>query len=150
VATYTAHGVTTLTTAKSLLYLACPSDAVLEILNWSVSNTTVDTGDQAQFVLQIVTDQTNVAGTTITPAPMAGGEVASGVTCYAPVTTEPDGTAGREYYRRGVNVLQGYEIYPDRDERPIISPGIAVVIKSLTTITSAVVEASITWRELGG
>ena len=149
-ATYTGLGATTLTTAKSLIYLEAPSDAVLEIINWSVSDTDNDTNEQAEFVLQRVTDKTNVAGTAVTPAPTAVGEVASGATCKSPVTTEPDGTVGTEYYRRGVALLQGYEVYPDRDERVYVSPGAAVVIKSLNTITSTGVQASITWRELGG
>ena len=77
------------TAAKTLLYVANPTDTVLVVMSASVSAPDDDVNEQVDCCLQRVTVIGSPAGTTVTPAKHSKGDAASGVTCLASLTTEP-------------------------------------------------------------
>lgn len=138
------------TTAKTLIEIASPADAVTLIERLWLKQTSFDTPENLGILLQRVT--TTGTGTATTPEPLSVGDPAYGGTVKTNMTAEPTYTAGTEVLEDGFNVLSGYQWLPaSTDELITISPS-ALIGFSLDVAPSASMNFSYgaVIREIGG
>lgn len=141
------------TTAKTLMYITTPSNAIIEILRATV--TAIDDVTNEQLVVElnrIATLGTPTATTTVTPKPTEELTTAFGGTVKADVTaSEPTyDSAGSEIAAYGANKLAGWEFVPLPEERPVIKPSDTVglhMLEALGVATDLFVE--IIFRVIG-
>lgn len=141
------------TTAKTLIYLTAPADAVLEILSARITCQDEDTSEQIMAELNRISSLGTPTATTITPKPTEEGSAAFGGTAKANVTaSEPtydDESAA--IASGGANKLAGWEYVPLPEERPIISPSDNVGLRLIDAVAnSSDLTAEIVFREIGG
>ena len=144
--------ISAVTTAKTLLYLTTPSDAVIEILSARITAQDEDTSEQIMAELNRITTLGTPTATTITPKPTEEGSAASGCTCKSNVTaSEPtyDGESDA-IASGGANKLAGWEYVPLPEERPVIKPSDNVGLRLIDAIAnSSDLTAEIVYREIG-
>lgn len=141
------------TTAKTLLYIEVPTDAVIEILSARITCQDEDTSEQIMAELNRIATLGTPTATTITPKPTEEGSAAFGGTVKSNVTaSEPTYDAEEAaIHSGGANKLAGWEYVPLPEERPIISPGDDVGLRLIDAIAnSSDLTAEIVFREIGG
>lgn len=141
------------TTAKTLLYITGPADAVVEILSARITCQDEDTSEQIFGELNRIVTLGTPTATTITPKPTEEGSAAFGGVVKLNVTaSEPayDGAADA-IASGGANKLAGWEYVPLPEERPIISPSDNVGLRLIDAIANSCdLTAEIVFREIGG
>ena len=145
--------ITGVTTAKTLLYLTVPSDAVVEILSARITCQDEDTAEQIMAELNRIDVLGSPTAVSVTAKPTEEGSAAFGGSCYSNVTAseptyddETDAIASG-----GANKLAGWEYVPLPEERPIISPSDSVGLRLVEDIAnSSDLTAEIVFREIGG
>ena len=148
---YTANAqVATVTTAKTLMYLTAPADAVCEILNARVSIVDVDTNEQMECSLSMIATLGTPTATASTETKHENGSPAAGATVFHNVTASEPTYDADDVDRQGVASLSGYEFDPVPESRIYVSPSDNIGLRLRSTIASSTVNVSITWREIGG
>lgn len=146
--------VSSVTTAKTLIYITAPADAVLEILSARITCQDEDTSEQIMAELNRISSLGTPTATTITPKPTEEGSAATGATCKSNVTAseptyddESDAIASG-----GANKLgAGWEYVPLPEERAYISPSDNVGLRLIDNIANNCdLTAEIVFREIGG
>lgn len=141
------------TTAKTLLYITVPSDAVIEILSARITCQDEDTSEQIMAELNRISSLGTPTKTDITAKPTEEGAAAFGGTGHSNVTaSEPtyDGESD-SIFSGGANKLGGWEYVPLPEERVIISPSDNVGLRLIDAIAnSSDLTAEIIFREIGG
>lgn len=141
------------TTAKTLLYITSPSNAVVEILGAKVTCQNEDTSEQIMIELNRISSLGTPTATTIVPKVSEEGASAFGGVCKSNVTagepTYDDESAAMA--SGGANKLAGFDYSPLPEERPILSPNDSVGLRLLNTIdNSCDLTAELLFREIGG
>lgn len=150
---YTAsYRISSLSAAKTLLYLTAPARRVVEILSASVTNESNEENEQLLCTLQSISGYTAApSGTSVIPAAHEPGDQASTCTIVANVSgNEPTYSNNTELGREGFSSLGGYYYDPLPEERPIVPTTGALGIRMLNAPAGsfdAVVK--ITFREIG-
>ena len=145
--------ISSVTTAKTLLYITVPSDAVIEILSARITAQDEDTSEQIMAELNRISSLGTPTATTITAKPTEEGSAAFGGTCKSNVTaSEPTyDDESNAIASGGANKLAGWEYVPLPEERPIISPSDNVGLRLIDAIANSVdLTAEIVFREIGG
>ena len=150
---YKATGtIATVTTAKTLVYVTAPADAVLEILSARITFEDEDTAEQIYAELNRIATLGTPTATTLTPKPTEEGSAAFGGTSKYNVTaSEPTYDAITDAIAAGgANKLAGWEYVPLPEERSYLSPSDSLGLRLVDAITSSDVSFEITFREIGG
>lgn len=145
--------VAAVTTAKTLVYVTAPSDAVLELLSARVTAQDEDTSEQMFVELNRIATLGTPTATTLTPKPTEEGSAAFGGTCKYNVTgSEPTYDAVTDAIAAGgANKLAGWEYVPLPEERAYISPGDTVALRLVDALSvSTDLSFELTFREIGG
>lgn len=140
------------TTAKTLLYVTAPADAVLEILSARITAQDEDTSEQIMAELNRISSLGTPTATSITPKPTEEGSAAFGGTAKSNVTaSEPTyDDESNAIASGGANKLAGWEYVPLPEERPIIAPGDSVGLRLIDAIANSTdLTAEIVFREIG-
>ena len=154
---YTAsYEISSVSTAKTLLYLTAPSTAVVELLSAKVTQRGVTTPEQLDIGIAKISTLGTPTATTLTSKPTEGGTSAAAsvvkgnVTASEP-TYEVDGGSIPLYIdHQDPNNLGGYYYDPLPEERPVVAPSGSVGIKLLTAPSTAyVLVVALTFREIG-
>lgn len=144
--------ISAVTTAKTLLYIEVPADAVVEILSARITCQDEDTSEQIMAELNRIATLGTPTATTITAKPTEEGSAAFGGTCKSNVTaSEPtyDGESDA-IASGGANKLGGWEYVPLPEERPIIAPSDDVGLRLIDAVAnSSDLTAEIVFREIG-
>ncbi len=144
----------TVTAVQDLFELIAPSDAVLEIYRWRISQEESEASEQLGFSTKMASGSytTGSGGTTPTARPLELGMPAFGGTAKANNTTRAVvGTGALVILERyGENVLNGIEVIYLPEERPVISPTDAFIIGLETAPASLEMSGLVVFRELGG
>lgn len=147
---YTAEIViSSLSTAKTILYLQAPSTACLEILSVSTSNLTSETSEQLSIGLYNVTTIGSPSGTSITPEKHENLDAAASCTAAGDLSVEPSAYSSKGIDVQGINNLSGYRYDPMPEERPIVGPSRAIGVRMLTAPTSFDCRVQVVFREIG-
>ena len=120
--------------AKTLLYLTTPNDMVVQIVSVEVVAPDDDTNEQMHCTLQRITTLGTPTATAQTAAPHASGDAAATVTIAGDVTaSEPTYTANTEIGEAGAPSLTGYrQEWPDPHARPTVPPSSNIGLRLLT------------------
>lgn len=142
--------------AQDLFEILCPSDAVLEILELFIGQTS-DVGDAAEELLLTTLRMVSGAptsgsgGSTPTPRPHNLGGVASGCTVEANNTTQISGGTNTVIMPKIINVRVPETIILVPESRIFISPSNRFVWElDNAPADSLTMSGSVTWREHGG
>lgn len=148
---YTAEiEISSLSAAKTVVLLECPSDSVLEILACSITNMDTDTNEQLEAGLFTVTTKGSPAGTSITPEKHEASDAASAATATGDLSAEPTAYNTKAIDRQGFSNLAGYRYDPLPEERPTVAPSGLVGLKLLANPSSGFKAAcQIVYREIG-
>lgn len=150
---YTAsYRISSLSAAKTLLYLTAPARRVVEILSASVTNTSNETNEQLLCTLQPISGYPlgTPSGTSVVPAPQEPGDQAASTVCFANVSgNEPTYITNGEIGREGFASLGGYYFDPMPEERPVVPATGAMGIRLITSATAFDAVVKITFREIG-
>ena len=148
--------ITSLSAAKTLMYVTAASTHALEILEAHVTNATNNTAAQLACLLQRITSvgtptATDLKGASPTQVcPEDVGDQASAVTaCKGNVTASEPTYGGAVLDRQAVNNLGGYHFVPLPEDRPTVPPSGSIGLYLATAPTSGTFEVEITWREIG-
>jgi hypothetical protein len=136
------------TTAKNLLVLTAPAGVALQILGAKISNASNETNEQMDGAIYAVGTAGVGTPTSVTAVNTCIGSsaTASATLVHTYGTTEPVLAAAPVWYDAGAS-LSGLEYVPRMTESIKVMPGSAIVLCTVTTITSANLLAQITWRE---
>lgn len=140
------------TTAKTLIYIVAPADAVLEILSARISCENENTSEQINAELNRIATLGSPTATALTPKPTEEGSAAFGGTAYYNVTAnEPTYDAATDAISSGGdNKLGGWEYKPLPEERSVIKPGDVVGLRLKDALAnSSNLTAEIIFREIG-
>lgn len=145
-----------ITAAQDLFEILAPSDAVLEILELGIGQTT-ELGDAAEEILNMSLRMVSGAptsgtgGSTPTPRPHHLGGPASGATVEANNTTQLSG--GTNVVLRPIqwNVRQDFHLIWIPESRIYISPSTRFLWELEDAPADSITcSGFVTWRELGG
>ena len=141
---------------QDLFEILCPSDAVLEILELGIGQSS-DAGDSEEEVLLTTLRMVSGAptsgsgGSTPTPAPHNLGGAASGCTVEANNTTQLSGGTNTVLRPWIINVRIPDSLIFIPENRIYISPSTRFLWELETAPAEAItLSAHVTWRELGG
>src|SRR6185369_14190193 len=88
------YAISSLSAAKTLMYITAPSTACVEILSMEVTNRTNETNEQCEATFQKIGTLGSPTATTVTPAKLEQGDQAAGSTVKGEVTgSEPTYTS---------------------------------------------------------
>lgn len=133
---YTAAAkLTSLTAAKTLLYLTAPANKIVRILSIDVtgvgSNVTLQ---NLEFSLDRISTLGTPSATSNTPVPEEAGDQAAGSTVKVNVTaSEPTYASTPVDQRGGPNIGPAYQFSPLPEERPVVGGGASVGLRVLTS-----------------
>ena len=138
------------TTAKTLIEITAPSDAIVVVERFWIKQSTFDTAESLGVKVQRVT--TTGTGTATTPVPLEAGDAAFGGTVKTNLTAEPTYTASTEIIEDGFNVLSGYDWTPLTDDHYIVVSPSQLIGIMLDVAPSASMDFSYGCiiREIGG
>lgn len=149
----------TVTAQQDLFELLSPSDAILRIHAWALSQTT-ETGDAAEEMLLLTTNRgvgavtSGSGGSSVTTQPIEDGDTATGATLEANNTTRMvagSGALENDLEVHGWNVRVPYQWIYTPEMRPIVSPGNRWTLELETTpADSLIMNGTITFEEIGG
>lgn len=147
------------TAAQDLFEITAPTDAVVIIHNWMISQAT-EVGDAAEEMLILTTNRgvgtvtSGSGGATVTPHPIADGDPAFGGTVERNNTTilaVGTGTLETDLEVHLWNVRMPCQRIYTPEERPVISPGNRWTLESESTPADSVtVSGFVTFEEVGG
>lgn len=139
-------------TAKTLLYITAPADAVLEILSARITAENEDTSEQIYAELNRIATLGTPTATSITAKPTEEGSAAFGGSAFKNVTaSEPTyDSVEAAIASGGANKLGGWEYVPLPEERAYISPSDNFGLRLIDAITTTDLTAEIIFREIGG
>lgn len=143
------------TAQQDLFELVAPSDAVVVVHEWGISNLS-EVGDAAEemLLLLVKSGQTTSGsgGSAVTPAPNEAGDPAFGGTVEANNTTKASaGTIVNHAPSLNWNVRQDREKVYTPETRLVLSPGRRMTIELATTPADSITLAGwITFEEFGG
>lgn len=139
------------TAVQDLFELVAPADLVVAVHGLVLSQST-DAGDTESEQLNILIHRGSTsgsAGSTVTPAPLAVGDVASSVTVEANNTTQ--GTEGTIIHAENFNVMAGLAIWWTPETRPLISPSGRLIVELQTAPADSItMSGTIYFEEIGG
>lgn len=145
--------ITSVTTAKVLLYVKSPTGKPLEILSAHITSEDEETNEQFVAQLVRVASGTVGGGDALTPKPTEEGSAAfagtakGGNTAITGLTADGDDDA---IHRAGANKQgSGWEYMPMPEEREILAAGDEMILETKSTITSASLHCLIVVREIG-
>lgn len=142
---------TTVTTAKQLLYLATPATCVIEILSAAITSTDEVTNEQIYGKLARATGTVG-GGDALTPKPTEELSGASSCTAKGGNTAitgmTPDGDDDAIAIGAG-NKLVGWLYDPLPESRTIVKPSDFLILETKATLTSCTLTARIEYREIG-
>lgn len=144
--------ISAVTTAKTLLYVTVPSDAVAEILSARITAQDEDTSEQLMAELNRIATLGTPTATTITAKPTEEGSAAFGGTVKSNVTaSEPTyDDESQAIASGGANKLAGWEHVPLPEERAAIAPGDTVGLRLIDALANSTdLTAEILFREIG-
>jgi hypothetical protein len=147
------------TAQQDFFEIAAPADAAVEIISWSLSQST-EVGDAQEEQLTVTTNRgvgtvtSGSGGTTQTPQPVSDGDPAFGGTVEANNTTKMvvgSGTLETDLEVFNWNVrVQMDKIYTPED-RPMISPSNRWTLELETTPADSItISGTVVFREIGG
>ena len=122
---------TAVTAAQDLFEIAAPTDAVVVIHEWTLTQTT-ELGDAAEEQLLLTTNRgvgtvtSGSGGATVTPQPISDGDAAYGGTVERNNTTimaVGTGTLETDLEVHAWNIRVPYQKVYTPETRPVISPG---------------------------
>lgn len=148
---YTAQGtISSLSAAKTLLYITAPSTACVKIVSTSVTNNTNETNEQIEIAWQSIGTLGTPTATTLTPSKSEPGDQAAASTVKLNVTaSEPTYTANTLHGHKGVASLNGY-FYPDiSSDEIIIPPSGTFGLRLLSSPTAFDATVNVTFQEIG-
>lgn len=147
------------TAQQDLFEILAPTDAIVEVLSWELSQST-EVGDAQEEELVITVNRgvgtvtSGSGGTTPTAKPNEFGDPAYGGTCEANNTTKMvvgTGTLDADLEVYGWNVRVPYPKTYTPEERPIISPGNRLTLELETTPADSItMNGVMVLREIGG
>lgn len=147
------------TAAQDLFEIAAPTDAVVVVHSWVLSQTT-ETGDAAEEMLLITTNRgvgtvtSGSGGATVTPQPVSDGDPAFGGTVERNNTTimaVGTGTLETDLEVHAWNVRVPYQNIYTPEARPVISPGNRWTIECETVPADSITMSGfVTFEEIGG
>lgn len=144
--------ITAVTAAKVLMYLATPSDKVIEILSARITCQDEDTSEQIFATLARATGSVG-GGDPLTPKPTEEGSAISGVTAKGgntAITGMTQDTDSDAIHSAGANKLAGWEYVPLPEEREAIKPSDFVTFQTIDAIANASdLTVEIRYREIG-
>jgi len=145
--------------AQDLFEIAAPSDAVVVIHDWKLSQTT-ETGDAAEEQLLLTTNRgvgtvtSGSGGAAVTPQPVSDGDPAFGGTVERNNTTimaAGTGTLETDLEVHAWNVRVPYQQIYTPETRPVISPGNRWTLEMESTPADSItMSGTITFEEIGG
>lgn len=146
------------TAAQDLFEIAAPADAIVRVLNWTLSQKT-ETGDAAEEMLTITTNRgvgsvtSGSGGASVTPQPIEDGDAAFGGTVERNNTTIMAVGTGtlEELEVHSWNVRVPYQKIYTPEECPIISPSNRWTLECETAPADSItMSGTITFEEIGG
>lgn len=109
------------TSAKTLIEIAAPADAVVFVERWWMANTSQDSAEQLAAKVQRIS--ITGTGTASTARPFESGDAAFGGTCKTNMTIEPTYDANGVLLEKGWNTFTGHEWTPEsEDVIHVVSP----------------------------
>lgn len=137
----------TVATAITILEVAAPATAVLEILRVWVGQSSVTASTAAR--IQILRKTGTITGSATPPSPvrLRPGNAAAGATVKWIATGE--GTDGDVLVEEGFNYVNGFLWIPTPDDRIIVAPSGMIALKFPAAPTSAVWTFGMNFREIG-
>lgn len=130
----------TITENKTLCYIECPSDMVIEVRSAMVAAPDENTNEQLHYRWERLSGTFSApTGTTITPAKRNQGDPLSSATVRVNVSAanEPSYDANSVMGESGASSLGGYYYDPDSDGRITIPPGEAIGLRLITAPASS-------------
>lgn len=146
------------TAVGDLFELLAPSDAILVIHEWGLSQST-EVGDAAEEMLVLTTNRgvgavTSSNGTTVTTQPIADGDPATGGTLERNATNQMaagSGTLETDLEVHVWNIRVPYQRTYTPETRPIISPGNRWTLELETNPADSITMSGyIIFEEIGG
>lgn len=142
--------ISSLNSARTLMYLTAPAAKVVEILSAFVTNASEETNEQLEATFQRISALGTPTGTSLTPAKHELGDQASASTVVGNITaSEPTYGANTTVGYDGFSSLAGYAFTPTPEERPVINAGDSWGLRMLSTPTSFDAIVRVTYREIG-
>lgn len=149
---YTAQiAISSVTAAKTLLYITAASSRVVEIISAFITPSGSNTTNQnCRAAWQRIGTLGTPTGTSITPTPTEYNDQAASSTVVGNVTaSEPTYTSGVIHGHMGFSSLGGYQFTPVPEERPCIPPSGSWGLRLLDSIASADLVVDVTFVERG-
>lgn len=147
------------TAAQDLFEIAAPTDAVVIIHEWTLTQTT-ELGDAAEEQLLLTTNRgvgtvtSGSGGATVTPQPISDGDPAFGGTVERNNTTQMaagTGTLETDLEVHAWNVRVPYQKIYTPETRPVISPGNRWTLELETVPADSItMNGFIVFEEIGG
>ena len=146
------------TAQQDFFEVLAPSDAVVVIHSWFLSQTT-ETGDAAEEMLQLTTNRgigsvtSGSGGSTATAQPREDGDAAFGGTVEINNTTKMATGSGslEELEAHAWNIRVPYQVIYTPETRPVISPSNRWTIELETTPADSItISGMILLEEIGG
>lgn len=135
------------TAAQDLFELVAPSDAVVIVHSFEISQSS-DTDSEQLNLLVHRGSTSGSGGSPVTPAPLEAGDAAFAGTCEANNTTQS--TEGTKIHSASFNVLNGYIWMPTPEIRPVIAPSGRLIVELQTApADSLAMSGTIYFEEVG-
>jgi len=150
---------TAVTAAQDLFEIAAPTDSIVIIHDWTLSQTT-ELGDAAEEQLILTTNRgvgtvtSGSGGATVTPQPISDGDPAFGGTVERNNTTimaVGTGTLETDLELHAWNIRIPYQKVYTPETRPVISPGNRWTLEMESTPADSItMHGTVTFEEIGG
>lgn len=142
--------ITSVTAAKTLLYIAPSATQAMEILSAKVTQTNVTAAEQLECMISRITSIGTPTATAVTATLTEPTTAAFGGTAKANVTASEPTYGGVQLDQNGWPNVSGYFYDPLPEERVTIAPGAYVGLKLLSTPSNTyTLDVTMTVRCLG-
>ena len=137
-------------TTRAALLIQAPAQKAVEIISAHLGNVGANvTNQQLEAALSRVATLGTPVGTGITPNPEEAGDQAAASTVTGGLSTDVT-AVGVNLDHQGFASLAGYQFVPVPEERPLIPPAGAAVIRLVTAPTAAFdAVLQVRFREIG-
>ena len=140
-------GTTASTAAKELIHVLCSASHVIAV--HEVAITGRSTSSEYMTVGIAFAGTTGVVGTTCALTPLCQGQTTCSGNVYG-VAGSTNATGLTYVYKEAVNVLNGFHWIPTPECRPIIKPGVRLVVRRESIVaTDFAVDAHIVFEGIG-
>lgn len=138
---------TSITVAKTLIRITAPTDAIVVLHEFKVTQELSETSEQ--LPIKLFRASTSGTGTAVAPQPLEAGDAVFGGTVAGDLTVEP--TLSLIIWQEAQNVLNGWHYLPPPESRLIVSPGLHIAIRLETAPAAALTfTAMVVLEEIGG